>query len=109
MEAYDVQLTDTHDLLIVSGDFVVDISDERHIQHILIAEKGGFKASPMVGIGIGSSINAPADALSIQALRQRIQLQLQYDGYENVAFQLGISQDGLNLKIDETTTRKPFQ
>jgi hypothetical protein len=105
MKAYDIQLTDAHDLLIANGDFVTDMSDERHIQHILIAEKGGYKNMPMVGVGIGNSINAPADELTRLALRTRIQLQLEYDGYTTIDFKLGTTQDGLGITINPETER----
>lgn len=73
----DIQLLD-NDLVIQNGDFVVDASDEQHIQDTINAFPGWWKQNPLDGVGIGSWRYSPAN---VQAMTKAIKLNLQADGY----------------------------
>ncbi len=89
----DLILNDNGDLKIEDGDFVVGHSDEQHQQHILLANKGEYKAIPEIGVGIVQMLNDEqyTDIL-IEAKRN-----LEYDGMKirNIAYK----EDG-KLNID---------
>lgn len=74
----------TEDLEIKNGDFHLGNSDNQHTQHLLIADKGEYKANPELGAGITHMLNTedPMDFL-IEAKKN-----LQYDGMkvQNIAF-----------------------
>ena len=77
-------LLTTTDLVIKNGDFAVGTSDNQHVKHILTANKGEYKSSPELGVGIENILNTenPMEFL-IEAKKN-----LQYDGMEvnNVSF-----------------------
>jgi hypothetical protein len=79
------------------GDFKIGESSRQHIKHILIANKGQFKANPEIGASIEQMINAE-DAMDflIEAKKN-----LQYDGLavNNISF----TQDG-KLNVDAKYT-----
>jgi len=64
------------DLQILNGDFIVNASDQMHIQHILKADKGQYYQFPLVGLGIA---NYKAASINPQRLRQDIKIQLKAD------------------------------
>lgn len=80
-EAYDI-LFETlpnetkEDLQILNGDFIVNKSDQMHIQHILKAYKGQYYQNPLIGLGIA---NYKGASLNPQELKQEIKLQLKSD------------------------------
>jgi len=78
----DVLLDNQMDLTIDGGDFVVGDSEEQNQQLILIASQGSFRESPLTGVNIASYIKTGFNSTQIDALRQKIRLQLQYDGYQ---------------------------
>lgn len=80
MEAKDFISDENGDLLIRDGDFVVDFSDAQHINDILISAPGTWKQHPLVGVDIVSELNAPGDGTNINAIRKRIQSQMEFDG-----------------------------
>jgi hypothetical protein len=84
----DIILDDNMDLLIENGDFVIADSEEQVQQLILIATQGSFRGSPVTGIGIINYIKSQFTVGQIDKLRQKIKLQLQYDGYTNVSTQI---------------------
>ncbi len=47
-----------YDLSIEGGDFVIGLSDVQHTWHIMEAEQGAYKQSPLVGIGVRRMLNA---------------------------------------------------
>lgn len=75
----DIIIENGYDLKIVNGDFVVDESDQQHVQLIIITAVGEWKQFPLLGVGIEQFINAPA---SLQKLSKLIQLQLVSDNYK---------------------------
>lgn len=84
----DIMLDNNLDLVIKDGDFVIDDSEQQHQELILIATRGSFRESPLTGVGIIKYIKSGFTVAAVDALRQKIRLQLQYDGYTNVATQI---------------------
>ena len=78
MDAKDIKLNPDGDLEIARGDFPIDESDQVHINHILLSNKGYWFQNPLLGVGIIDEING---ATPKQALRQSIRRQLIYDDY----------------------------
>ena len=81
----DILLDENDDLLIRNGDFVIGESDNQHQQHILIANKGEYKESPEVGVGISKMLNDDSyDEMMIEMKKQ-----LEYDGMKikNIRFE----------------------
>jgi|TARA_R110000764_G_C10688594_1_gene343455 hypothetical protein len=68
----------TTDLQISGGDFLVSESDGQSIEHILRADVGQFRQSPLVGVGLQDQNNASVEP---QKLKQKIKLQLKADGF----------------------------
>jgi len=95
----DIILDDNMDLTIVNGDFVVDDSEEQVQQLILVASQGAFRESPLTGIGIIKYVKSSFTVDKVDALRQKIRLQLQYDGYTAVQTQINSFTD---IEIDAT-------
>lgn len=48
---------DDFDLVIENGDFKKGESTQQHQQDLLISEKGEYRISPLVGVGIYSTVN----------------------------------------------------
>jgi len=72
----DILLDQDGDLSIENGDFKIGESDNRHQEHILRAEKGEYKESPEVGVGISQMLSDDRyDEMMIEMKKQ-----LQYDG-----------------------------
>ena len=81
----DIALDDNLDLKVLDGDFVNAESDEQHIKLILLYSKGELKRNPLTGVAIRGWLNAPYTQLKIQELRQKIDLQLRFDGYTSTS------------------------
>jgi hypothetical protein len=78
-------LTDVNgDLLIKDGDFVWDESSESHVEDILIANKGDYKLTPLIGVNIKNMVNSPNSLVIRKKLERDISLQLQSDGAKSV-------------------------
>jgi hypothetical protein len=80
----DIMLDENMDLAIVDGDFVVDDADEQIQQLVLIATQGSFRQSPLTGVAIVKYLKAQFTPALVDQLKQKIQLQLQYDGFSSV-------------------------
>lgn len=87
------------DLVIASADFKKVESDEQHIEDILMTRKGSWKRSPITGIGLFDYVNAPNTKLVNDDLHQKIKLQLEYDGFDDVKVTLN---NIMNFSIDAT-------
>jgi phage baseplate assembly protein W len=72
------------DLIIAASDFKKVESDEQHITDILMTRKGSWKRSPITGVGLFDYINAPNTKLINDELHQKIKLQLENDGFDDV-------------------------
>lgn len=86
------------DVLIESGDFFVDFSDQQHILDIIYSAVGWWKEYPACGVNIqyylsGAGIGA--------TLSKNVQLQLQADGYTSTNSTFVQDYEGnLNLETD---------
>jgi len=65
------------DLQIKNGDFVVDECTNQNVQILIMAEKGEFKQSPTVGVGI---VNYIEEDKSGDELAAEIQSEVENDG-----------------------------
>jgi len=84
----DILLDNNLDLLIKNGDFVVDDAEQQHQELIMIATQGSFRESPLTGVGIVKYVKTRLSVETRDKLRQKIRLQLQFDGYTNVSTQI---------------------
>lgn len=73
---------DTADTIIKDGDFLVDYSDQHHIEDLVRSEKGEYKQHPLTGIGIANYINAPLTRELKTRLEKDIRIQLSADSFE---------------------------
>jgi len=90
------------DLQIRGGDFVVDESDQQHVEDLLLAHKGEYTQNPVLGIGISSYLRAPVDARIRQKLERDIKLQIEADGGKNVSVSVGsIDNIEISARYDE--------
>ena len=80
----DIMLDDNLDLLIVNGDFVLDDADQQIQELLLIANQGDFRESPLTGVGIVKYLKSRLSPATVDALKKKIKLQWQYDGFANV-------------------------
>lgn len=67
------------DMLIVNGDFVIDDSDEQHIEDLLMSGIGSYKEFPNSTISLNLFLNSPNRRNDIE---KQIQIILQGDGYQ---------------------------
>lgn len=95
----DILLDDNMDLAIVNGDFVMGDAEEQIQQLILMATQGSFRNSPLTGVGIIKYLKASFTVDKVDQLRQKIRLQLQYDGYKSVDTQIN---SFLDIDIEAT-------
>lgn len=72
-------LTENGTMRILNGDLDFGYSDEQHIDHILMTQKGAYKQHPIVGVGLFNYINSPMTAVTRTKLKKEIQLQLDRD------------------------------
>ena len=89
----DILLDDIGDLAIENGDIVWGYSNNRHQEHILIANKGEFKEFPELGVGLNRMLSDDDYMpLLIEAKKN-----LEYDGMKinNIKFE-----ENGNLNID---------
>lgn len=78
MDARDFKLDENKDLQIVRGDFALEDSDQTHIEHILISNKGYWFEHPLLGVGIIDEIKG---SRTRQELKQNIRRQLVFDNF----------------------------
>jgi hypothetical protein len=103
-EAQDIAVSsNSNELLIANGDFVVLPSDTQHAEHIMVSSKGNWINAPLVGVGLWNYLDAPMNSLVLRNLRHKITLQLDYDGLKIMRLDIA-SLD--NIRI--TATRRPF-
>jgi hypothetical protein len=94
MTFQDFQLSDSGDLQITNGDFIVAPSDYAHIQDIITSFQGEWKQYPLVGCGIIKYLKSQSGAEAINICKT----QLQADGYSVANVSANIDEGG-NLKI----------
>ena len=99
-KAQDIQLDNNHDLVVVDGDFVSELSDDRHVNMIIISAKGNFRFAPFLGVDISAFLNAVGQA---DFLTREIQDNLQIDGY--AVNSVGYGSNGEKININAKRTR----
>lgn len=72
-------ITKDGDLEILDGDLKVDFGDHQNIEHILRANPGDFKETPLLGVALSKTLNSPA---GIRAIKKEIRTQLVADGFK---------------------------
>lgn len=82
MEATDIKLDEDGDLLIKDGDFVADLSDETHIEHILLTNQGTQRQFPALGVGIQRNLLGAVTKLTRNQLEKLIRVNLIFDGFK---------------------------
>ena len=81
-EATDIRLDDDGDLKIKDGDFDTGLSDQAHIEHILLANKGTYRFEPLIGVNLPAQQNATNSGKERRALEKKIRLNLELDGFQ---------------------------
>jgi hypothetical protein len=69
-------------LLIKDGDYVVDYSDEQHIEDLVRYKEGEIKQFPKTGIGIIDFVNAPLTRSVKTKLEKKVRVNLVADEFE---------------------------
>lgn len=78
MEVKDFKLDQNGDLDTTGGDFLLNESDQVHIEHILKSNKGYWLETPLLGVGLINELNG---SKTRQELKQNIRRQLVLDNY----------------------------
>lgn len=79
---------ETNELLIVNGDFVRGESTRQHQKNLLLANKGAYKQSPEIGVGLIDFLNDDDPG----EMMREIRLQFAADGM--IVESLGFGSDG---------------
>jgi hypothetical protein len=74
----------TYDLQIVAGDFKVGDSNTQHQQLILLAAKGDFKLSPLLGVDVFKHLHDHSNTLARDARVEFIKDGMQVRAINNV-------------------------
>lgn len=94
MKVFDLLTDEDDDMMVRGGDFEIGESTEQHQKHILQTEKGEWRRTPYVGVGIRTLLldDAPGGVMVAE-----IQEQMELDGMNVTA--LSLAKDGtLNLQ-----------
>ena len=75
----DIIIDDNNDLLIESGDFFVNDSDQQHVLLILNTYSGNWKQFPLIGVGIKIYL---ASSGQQNTLKRDMTVQMNSDGYQ---------------------------
>ncbi len=82
--ATDILLDSDGDLIWQDGDLVIGDSSEQNIENILAAQKGEFRQSPLVGVGILNYLSSSMTFITRRKLEREISMQLAADGAAEV-------------------------
>jgi hypothetical protein len=72
----DIRLDTGGDLDFKNGDMVIDDATLRQQEHIIIANKGEFKESPEIGVGIVEALNSESPGQVLTSIKRNFE----YDG-----------------------------
>lgn len=89
----DILLDNDGDLYAVDGDFVVNVSDNQHVEHLLKAMPGEYKQYPLIGVGLTQMLKGKLTA----DIKRSINLGLADDGY--IAREISIENDKLIIDV----------
>ncbi|MDB9476795.1 MULTISPECIES: hypothetical protein [Nostocales] len=92
----DIQLSAAGDFAIINGDLSVGESQQQHITSMLISSPGDWKQWPLTGVALPSYLLSPINAQVVNAMRRRIQLNLEADAYQVTK----VDFDGINPIIE---------
>ncbi|OWP76836.1 hypothetical protein [Flavobacterium oreochromis] len=92
----DILRDETGDLACIDGDFVVDQSDQQHIEDIVYLQAGELKEFPLVGFG---AINYIKRTITADEFKRDLKIQLNYDGYNNVVIDTSKGIENLRIEI----------
>lgn len=81
------------DLEIRNGDILFEESEQDHIRDIVHANKGEYRQNPLVGVSILNVLNGSE---SIDLIRKRIAVQLEFDNFDVESIDL-IEQDEFRI------------
>jgi hypothetical protein len=91
----DISYTD--DVVFTSGgDFLVEFSEDQHVEHIFKAEKGQFYQSPEIGLGVQKLQNGSTSRAEV---KQQVVENLELDDFRILSLNVGFDTDG-ELVID---------
>lgn len=93
MPTQDILLAEDKDLVVAKGDFTVGESEEQHIELILLSTKGSWRQSPLTGCDLLRFVAAPFTLKTVDSMRQRMKIQLQFDGYASSAISINSFSD----------------
>lgn len=79
---------DDFDLVFAGGDFEVIESTEQALQFLTLANKGDFRESPLLGIGIVHYLNSKTT--NVAALRREIQVNLELDNFQPTGIEINL-------------------
>ena len=94
MDAVDLLLDEDGDLMELFDDDIEGLSDEQHIQDILVAYPGEYRLDPFSGVNIKRAQNGSING----AVRRDIQINLEYDNYQVGSILYTESQLNINAK-----------
>ncbi|QWA37258.1 hypothetical protein [Chryseobacterium sp. ZHDP1] len=90
----DILLNEDNDISIVNGDFHIGESGQQEIESLLIAFKGEFKNTPLLGAELPRMLKARNTR---QGITREVNEQLKYDGFTRIDFQI---EDAENFTIN---------
>lgn len=93
----DIALDSNGDLEISNGDFVIQQSDQQHVQDIFKAHKGEYKEWPLVGFGASGYLKKTT--LSKAEFLRNLKVQLRYDGYESPKIIINETIEQLTIEV----------
>lgn len=74
----DILVDERGEFLLKDGDFYVGESTLQHQRHLLIAQKGEYKAAPEIGVGIADELNEE----NLKMLLIKAKENFEYDGMQ---------------------------
>lgn len=75
---FDVLLDENKDLKFVNGDLVIGDVNQQNQELIVVSNKGDWKESPEIGVGINDYLNDENISGAISAIKNN----LRYDGFK---------------------------
>lgn len=79
----DILASESDNLLIANGDFVVGESNDQHIRHIIMGNAGDYPEKPKLGVGFQRYQHASLTPETKAKWRRLIQIHLILDGYDD--------------------------
>ncbi|NPV35070.1 MAG: hypothetical protein HPY80_00215 [Bacteroidales bacterium] len=84
----DILLDSMNDLAVKDGDFDIQYSDIQNVTLLMISEKGDFKESPAIGIGLVKYLDSPSSSKQRLRFIREVTLQIEADGGSNPEIQI---------------------